>query len=179
MKRKRGCGSCSWYSFPKGYKNKYKSMCIKNEQDRSPAHFACVKGFEPSTFWSVARRSIQLSYTHSLLPVIQQQKIFYRTRQFLSIGMITFPANFFNQDLEFEHNPLLDRISIMNGLMRSLASFVNLASFSSRKSSFCNLSAAPSRASGASLRIGLRLFIIVTTPSLNDRQIQDLPCSSC
>ena len=31
----------------------------------SPFSLACVKGFEPSTYWSVASRSIQLSYTHT------------------------------------------------------------------------------------------------------------------
>ena len=36
----------------------------KPETKQFQAFQACVKGFEPSTFWSVARRSIQLSYTH-------------------------------------------------------------------------------------------------------------------
>ena len=29
----------------------------------------CVRGFEPPAFWSVAKRSIQLSYTHTLATV--------------------------------------------------------------------------------------------------------------
>ena len=31
---------------------------------KSKVFKVCVKGFEPAAFWSVARRSIQLSYTH-------------------------------------------------------------------------------------------------------------------
>ena len=30
----------------------------------------CVRGFEPPTFWSVAKRSIQLSYTHIFVSLL-------------------------------------------------------------------------------------------------------------
>ena len=38
----------------------------KKDPDNRLSLMPCVKGFEPSTYWSVASRSIQLSYTHTL-----------------------------------------------------------------------------------------------------------------
>ena len=36
------------------------------------------EGFEPPAFWSVARRSIQLSYAHITVYLSQQKLLYYR-----------------------------------------------------------------------------------------------------
>ena len=45
--------------------NKRKKKKKQKKPDRTDLKMY-VKGFEPSTFWSVARRSIQLSYTYGI-----------------------------------------------------------------------------------------------------------------
>ena len=57
----------------------------KPETKQFQAFQACVKGFEPSTFWSVARRSIQLSYTHIFLLRHPQHHVFYTILHVMSI----------------------------------------------------------------------------------------------
>ena len=57
----------------------------KPETKQFQAFQACVKGFEPSTFWSVARRSIQLSYTHIFLLRHPQHHVFYMILHVMSI----------------------------------------------------------------------------------------------
>ena len=47
-------------------------MIKRKEPYRSKALSTCGTRFELATFWSVARRSIQLSYPHILLLYLQQ-----------------------------------------------------------------------------------------------------------
>ena len=64
-------------------------------------YIACATGFEPTTFWSVARRSIQLSYAHTVVESVlstsakynitcgvKSQMIFSTTFLVLIIGLI-------------------------------------------------------------------------------------------
>ena len=55
---------------------------------RISASNTCVRGFEPPTFWSVAKRSIQLSYAHIIFKDMPQTGIEpvreYKSRRILS-----------------------------------------------------------------------------------------------
>ena len=44
------------------------SRCKKALTDICQSFSTWARGFEPPTFWSVAKRSIQLSYAHTRLP---------------------------------------------------------------------------------------------------------------
>ena len=47
----------------------------------------CARGFEPPTFWSVAKRSIQLSYAHIIQFVAD--KYLYNAKYLIIIGIIS------------------------------------------------------------------------------------------
>lgn len=45
---------------------RFRFFYARGASHRKPLFTLYVKGFEPSTYWSVASRSIQLSYTYTL-----------------------------------------------------------------------------------------------------------------
>ena len=71
-----------------------------------------VEGFEPPTFWFVAKRSIQLGYTR-----IQSYKLIVRTEKFLSTKFSSRPKNPAISEF-FTKKMLLLAANILNNLGR-------------------------------------------------------------
>ena len=76
----------------------------KSETKQFQTFQACVKGFEPSTFWSVARRSIQLSYTHIFLLRHPQHHVFYMILHVMSILKSDILCRYFIFYIYFDKN---------------------------------------------------------------------------